>query len=156
MSKTEKRKKYDSTKHLRRRGVIKRDDLKDLVVFHSQNSKGEHNCKVLNFKTNTEINLGPSLYHTMGRCPHKWKVSIVVIGRDHNNDRYFKVDEVPLEEPLTQHQMAEYIKWRHQDFADKKFNKNHLTNMAHIASIDHQILTNEEIDAILTKQDAWG
>ena len=44
----------------------------------------------------------------------------------------------------------------HQDFADKKFNKNHLTNMAHIASIDHQTLTNEEIDAILTKQDAWG
>lgn len=148
---------YDPTKRHRKKGTVKRHELNDLAVFHSQKDSGErYKCSVINFKTNTNVVVNARLAHGIGKQSHKWNVHLLAIGRESNGKARFEVDEVPLSEPLAQHQLVDYLCDRHKEFAVKFQERNTLTNVAWLAVMNHDTISNEEIDAILTKQDAWG
>ena len=146
-------KKYNSMK-----GALAsaRAGLRNLSVFHSQKSDNEkYTCLCVNFKTTEQISVGPSMAFAIGEIRHKWNVHLIATGIDSDGKRYFKVDAVPLSEPLLQSDLVEYLDWRHKDFVEKSFNKAHLTNVAWLAVPNGDDISNEQIDAILTKYKAW-
>lgn len=130
--------------------------LKNVAVYHSQrNIDNKYTCCTVNVKSGNEIPTGESMAFAIIQVRHKWSIHLLAIGEDDNGRKYFKVDEVVLSDELYQHQLVEYLDWRHKDFVQKSFNKNHLTNVAWIASPNGELLTDEQIDNILTKQGGY-
>lgn len=130
--------------------------LKNVAVYHSERDKGKRiSCCTVNFKTANEIPTGSSMARVLVNMRFKWNIHLLAIGIDNDGRKYFKVDEVPVTKELHQHDLVEYLEWRHDDFVTKSFNKNHLTNKAWIAVPNGDSLTNEQIDNILTKQEGY-
>lgn len=130
--------------------------LRNLAVFHSHRDRGEkYTCSIVNIKTVSSVTVSQSMAFAIGEIRHKWNVHLLAIGVDGSGKGYFKVDEVAISEPLLQSQLVDYLDWRHKDFVDKSFNKNHLTNVAWLAVPNGDSISNEQIDNILTKYEAY-
>ena len=70
---------------------------------------------------------------SMGRLPHKWSVYIAIIGQDQMGDRYIKGEQLDINQPMLQGDIAEIVSEYHYKLLDT-FNKLHLKNVGWIAS----------------------
>ncbi len=130
--------------------------LKNLAVFHSQKDAGEQfSCTCLNFKTAKKVLVGKSMALAIADIRHKWNVHLIASGIESNGKKRFEVDQVPITEPLLQSDLIEYLDWRHKELAESFKNRNQLTNVSWLAVPNGDEISDEQIDIILTNNEAW-
>lgn len=130
--------------------------LKNLAVFHSKKDTGKtFTCTMINFKTAKQVIVGQSMAFAVSEIKHKWSIHMIAIGTESNGKKRFEVEEVVLPEPLFQHQLVDYLNDQHEALRVEFEKRNKLTNLAWLAVPNGDSISNEQIDAILTKYEAW-
>ena len=131
--------------------------LRNLAVFHSQTNLDEgYSCIVLNYKRCKKVKVGQSMAIAMTEIKHKWNVHLLAIGLESNGKKRFTIDEVPICEPLFQHDLVDYLNERHKLLADEfKAKGNKLTNLAWLAVPTGGIVSTKEVENIIDNFKAW-
>lgn len=150
---TRKKKKYNPMKGALAGAKV---GLKNTAVFHSRKNEGDkYTCIVIDYMTARKLTVGRSMAFAIGEIRHKWNIHLIAVGVESNGKSRFEVDEVPITEPLLQSQLEEYLNWRHEELISEFEQRNQLTNAVWLAVPNGDSITNEQIDAILTRYDGW-
>ena len=145
-------------KHNKMKGALAcaKVGLKNLAVFHSQNANHEkYTAELVNYKTARSTDVGLSMAGAITKIRHLWNIHLIAVGVESNGKSRFEVEEVKLTEPLYQSQLVDYLNDAHDDLAEDFKQRNTLTNLCWLAVPNGDSISNEQIDAILTKYEAW-
>lgn len=121
-----KRKRHNPLKRLQRAAKY---NIKDLYAV----SVGGEQIQVVDTKKNQVRPFYKDELNSMGRLPYKWSVYIAIIGQNQLGDLYVKGEQLEINQPLLQGQIADVVSDHHYKLLDT-FNKEHLRNVGWIAS----------------------
>lgn len=121
---------YNKQKRLRRvaEAVLKQSHV--AAVFVVGNNGFSH---MVNHKNQQLITVDQTLSDIMTKLPFKWSTLIAVTCKDTFGKEYMKAEQIDIDMPLKQSELADYLNEQHQALIEN-CNSNHIVNVAWISS----------------------
>jgi len=119
--------------------------LESCCIINVNNTEGL--CKLIDMKGN-ELEVTERRHLALTKVEYKWSIYMVVLGID-GPDNYTKADIVISDKLYYQHELIDFLNYRHQKLL-KNFNVKHLCGFAWLASPTcHDFSEEEAYDLIL-------
>jgi len=148
-------KKYNAKKSM---STFAKKGLRNLGVWYDYRSEGKYPFKLVNVQTRNPIKLTDVIAFTLKDLKHKWQMILINTGKDDQGEVSFNYDTVQIKEYMFQHELVEYLRERHTDFA---VNHSGLTEVDNYCWLAVPIgscadeLTELDIYNIVDKMEGW-